>query len=138
MLALALALFLIALFGISLILSTSDLGSENLTVANFIVYGFLVLLFALALYSLSTFMKSKKIEFFQDHVKIFLGGKDGTRDVSYKNVRLGPLKIRNIRGYVYLHFELSLNKDDRSFDVRNTNLRTERTSLYSWLERKVS
>src|SRR5207245_10015688 len=61
----------LGLFGSYLIVITAPLGSEELTPGNLIVDFFAFGFFLLAIYPVWAFLKSKRIEFYDEFVRVF-------------------------------------------------------------------
>ena len=125
--------------GVYLIVTTSSLGSMDPTLDNIAFYGtWFSILLGLGTYPIMMFIKSKRIEFFEDHIIVHAGGKYGVMDVPYDKIRLGVPKLRFIKGGISMHFKLILKESNVSYDVGESRLRKLNTGLYSWLRTKVS
>lgn len=138
MLALAVSLYSMILVFVYFIVTTASQGSMDPTPDNIMFYSvFFSIPFGLGLYPLAMNIKSKKIEFYQDYVRVFLGGKRGVKEVPYSQLRLGTPRLRIVSVDASVFFKIFLTDENCSFDVREVKLRRLGTYLYSWLKTKT-
>ena len=141
-LALMLGVFvlLVGLFGVYVILSTASLGSLQLSSGNLVVFGFVGILFLLAAYQLWDFSKTKRVEFYENKIRVFVGGHEKTVDYSYSELQLGAAKLRFVRTASTLHFKIVLNNGRKrvSLDIQDGRIKEQNLDIYSWLQSKLS
>jgi hypothetical protein len=131
----------IAFFGIFVFIITIPNVQDPFDTANltFIIVLEIVLLLP-AIYMIKrVFLKSKRIEFYEDFVRVYLSwGKEKLKDIPYSELELGRLKMSVFKGGITFHFKLSAKGDSKSsWDVFNGNIEKVKTPLYLWLLKKV-
>lgn len=64
---------------------------------------------------LSVFLRSKRVEFYEDHVTVFTSLIGRKRDFPYSEIQLGKEKVRVEMKRFSNHFKISLSMKERNF-----------------------
>ena len=130
-------LFLGGFFLYYVLIGISSITFNPPTAALFIL---LAIVFLVGFAFLSIFVRSNRIEFYDDFLRIFQSQNDGTkfRDIKYFRIDIGdPVESMNAlaRGILGSHFKISDRGAPKksSWDVRDSEIEELHTTLYFWL-----
>jgi hypothetical protein len=111
---------------------------ESVTTGSIFIYGILAVQLLLSLYLISVFLKSRRIEFYNNFMRVFLSFQgEASKDISYSEMEIGPLMVR-VGAFGPLHFKLYVNGErNQSWVIGDGKVRGTDYQLYSWLSGKM-
>lgn len=117
---------------------TGPPGSMSLNETNVIAWAlWFSLTFGLAFFPAYLFQRSKKIEFFQDYVRVHFGLRLGTVEAPYDGIHLGKPFVRSMQVGFSAYFKMNFPERKLSVEVQDGTIRKLNTSLYYWLTTKI-
>ena len=111
---------------------------ESLTTGSIFVYGLLIAQLSIGLYLISAFLKSRRIEFYNSSMRVFLSFQgEATKDISYSEMEIGPPMVR-VGAIGPWHFKVYMKGERNGFWViGDGKVKGTDYQLYSWLRNKM-
>jgi len=90
---------------------TFGMGIQPPITFTIIAFGVILLCAFLEVSIVRAFLKSRRVELYEDHLRVFGYNRDGekTKDLSYSAIEMGPRKMLNSGGHRRPQFVLTIN-----------------------------